>query len=248
MSDIREYWDKLAERGPDRSVMDHNDRLGHKIEYLTLVRDQAILSALKEMPCPARVLDFGCGSGNLSRMLSANDYNPVGVDISFELLGHTRDQPMADGLFVQYDGEQLPFPSNCFNACVTHEVLIHMVDDALIAQGLSEIMRVLKPGGVLIAVEQTRGKRVLSQEKMKLQRPAGELLRLFSAAGFYNKGKKIIRRGHFPLIYMVRCGLIPRGLFPFVAKIESLLGQIFKQPLFDYASMAFVAEKPRLKS
>jgi hypothetical protein len=38
MRNVREYWDKKADLGPDRSVMDHNDRRGHKIEYITFLR------------------------------------------------------------------------------------------------------------------------------------------------------------------------------------------------------------------
>ena len=205
------------------------------------------MEALKEIPPSESILDFGCGTGNLSRMLYGNGYNPIGVDISFELLRHAGKQDNDDCLFVQYDGEHLPFPSNYFSACVTHEVLIHMTDDVLLSQCLKEIIRVVKPGGLLIAVEQTRRKRVFKPKDMKLQRPEEELLQLLESAGFSNRENKIIRRGHFPLIYLIRYGLVPEVLFPYVGMVESFFGKVFKTPIFDYASMTFVAEKPFVK-
>jgi len=244
MRETHKYWDKMAERGPDRSVMDHNDRRGHKNKYLTYLRDHAILNYLKDAPPTAAILDFGCGTGNISRLLSNNGYSAVGVDISLELLKHTCYLNRNSGLFVQYDGEHLPFPSNSFNACVTHEVLIHLTDDDLLSQCLKEINRVIKPGGLLIAVEQTRRKRVFRPEERKVQRPAEEFLHLLKSAGFSNKENIIIRRGHFPLVYLIRYGLIPDTFFPYVGMLESFFGKVLKTPIFDYANMTFVAEKP----
>ena len=243
MGVTRKYWDEMAGRGPDRSVMDHNDRRGHKNKYLTYIRDNAIQNALKEIPAQTAILDFGCGTGNLLRMLCNRGYHPVGVDISFDLLRHACRFKKNDGLLVQYDGEHLPFPSNFFNACVTHEVLIHLTDDELLNQCLKEINRVLKPGGLFIAVEQTRRKRVFKKKDMKLQRSVEEFLHLLKSAGFSNRRNMIIRRGHFPLIYLIRYGLIPDVLFPYVGMLESFFGKVFKTPIFDYANMIFVAEK-----
>ena len=119
MNNIRKYWDEEAELGPDRSVIDRNDMRGNKIKYIKFLRDRAIYKALGSISPSARILDFGCGSGGLSKALDRERYRMVGVDISLNILKltheHTFNQPP---LFVQYDGKQLPFPSNSFDAFI----------------------------------------------------------------------------------------------------------------------------------
>lgn len=246
MKDSRRYWDEQAEYGPERSVIDPKDRRGYKNRYIASLRDRAILNVLKDIPRAARILDFGCGSGNLSRTLAERGYRPVGVDISFDLLKYTHGVGQ-NSLFVQFDGEHLPFPSNCFDACVTYVVLNYIVDTDLLFRGLAEIIRVLKPGGLLVAIEQTTRKRRFKSAEMKLQRPAEEFLQLFASDGFYNREHRIVRRGHFPLTYLIRYGLMPTTLFTSIGRVEGLLGKVFKKVCLDYADTMFIAEKQNTK-
>lgn len=243
MIESRAYWDKMARLGPDRAVIDPKDSRGYKNRYIIDLRDRAILDALSDIPKPARVLDFGCGSGNLSRRLAENGYQPVGVDISFELLRYTHRSGQ-NHLFVQYDSERLPFSSNCFDACVTFWVLNYLPDTDLFRKVLDEIYRVIRPGGLLVAIEQTGRKRRFKSYEMKVQRPAQEFLHLLAASGFRNRQYHIVRRGHFPLTYLIRYGLIPYTFFPKIGKMEAFLGELFREPRFDYADTIFVAEKP----
>lgn len=166
------------------------------------------------------------------------------MDISFNMLRHTIRHGGQRSLFVQYDGVHLPFPSNCFDACVTHWALIYLTDTALFCRTLKEIIRILKPGGRLIAVEQTCRKTTFNPEKMKKQRSTQEYLQLLEKAGLVNKSNCIIRRGHSPLIYLIRYGLIPSSLFPSIGKIDETFNKMFSRPYFDYADTLFVAEKP----
>jgi len=245
MRDVRMYWDEMARLGPDRAVIDPKDSWGYKNRYITDLRDRAILDALSDIPKPGRVLDFGCGSGNLSRTLADHAYRPVGVDISLNMLRyancHGFNQPT---LFVLYDGKHLPFSSNSFDACVTFWVLNYLTDTDLFFRTLEEILRVIKPGGILVAIEQTSRKIIFESEEMKLQRSAEEMLQLFEKAGFRVREKHIIRRGHFPLIYFIGYGLIPYSFFPKIGMMEAFLGKLFREPRFDYADTIFVAEKP----
>lgn len=95
-----------------------------------------------------RVLDAGCGRGFfLKYVTEMTPCRLVGVDLNFEhlqiALSHTGSQGAAVARSLV--GE-LPFPNNTFDKIIFSEVLEHLPDDVA---GLTEIKRVLRPGGVL---------------------------------------------------------------------------------------------------
>jgi SAM-dependent methyltransferase len=90
----------------------------------------------------ARLLDIACGSGYGVAMLSAGGW-VVGVDVDPGALRSARDA----GPVLAADGCRLPFPDAAFDAVVTLETIEHLQDrDAF----LSELLRVLAPGGSLV--------------------------------------------------------------------------------------------------
>jgi SAM-dependent methyltransferase len=245
IKESREYWDEMAQHGPDASVADPYDNRGSKNKYVDLIESQAILDALADIPPSARILDFGCGSGNISKKLDDIGYRPVGVDISFNLLKYThRHEFRGAVLFVQYDGRNLPHRAGSFDACVTNGVLQFVLDNGLLHRTLDDIFRVLKPGGRLVASDHTHRNSVYQPQKKKVMRSEKEIVELLSRSGFRIKESNVVRRGHFPWIYLIRYGLIPSFLLPYLGKIEILWGKLFGHPIFDYANTVIVAEKP----
>ncbi|MCG3765471.1 malonyl-[acyl-carrier protein] O-methyltransferase BioC [Vibrio cincinnatiensis] len=92
-----------------------------------------------------RILDLGCGTGYCSQVLQARGANVVCVDLSLAMLqqahqrcGHERMR------YLQADGEALPFSSAEFDA-VFSSLALQWCDN--LASPLTEIYRVLKPGG-----------------------------------------------------------------------------------------------------
>ena len=102
-----------------------------------------------------RVLDVGCGTGRHVLELSRTPGSYVGVDWSREDLRSARGwyqlsrrQGKAPGRIslMQGDGEHLPYGDGVFDRVLCTEVLEHVSNDRAV---LAELVRVLRPGGVL---------------------------------------------------------------------------------------------------
>jgi demethylmenaquinone methyltransferase / 2-methoxy-6-polyprenyl-1,4-benzoquinol methylase len=106
-----------------------------------------------------RILDVATGSGDLALAL-ARRVRPDGevwlTDINRSMLRRGRDRALDAGMLapaVQCDGERLPFPSGWFDAVTVAFGLRNMTHkDA----ALTEMTRVLKPGGRLVVLEFSR--------------------------------------------------------------------------------------------
>lgn len=109
-----------------------------------------------------RVLDVGCGTGatliDLKKMLGKNA-EVIGVEVVKLQVELANDKIKKNGVWAEalwYDGEHLPFPDASFDAIYTSDVLGHVKD---VRQWLSELNRVLRPGGTLaMFVESKLGK------------------------------------------------------------------------------------------
>jgi SAM-dependent methyltransferase len=87
-----------------------------------------------------RVLEIGSGPSNKTSAFLASRCSVVGVDISNEVL---HNEYLAEARV--YDGEEIPFESESFAACVSNYVLEHVVD---VRRHFREVGRVLQPHGV----------------------------------------------------------------------------------------------------
>jgi ubiquinone/menaquinone biosynthesis C-methylase UbiE len=97
---------------------------------------------------PKRILDFGCGGGWLSRILSSCNCEVVGIDISRSLISSAKKAaPKAS--FVVGDCMNLPFRDGTFDAVVSISALHHLD----LKKGLEQVRRVLKNRGLFILME-----------------------------------------------------------------------------------------------
>lgn len=95
---------------------------------------------------PARVLEVGCGMGQLAaRMNDELDAEVVAIDQSERMVELTR----ARGVDTRVgDAQALPFDDGEFDCAVAAWMLYHVPD---VGRALDEIARVLRPGGRLVA-------------------------------------------------------------------------------------------------
>jgi 2-polyprenyl-3-methyl-5-hydroxy-6-metoxy-1,4-benzoquinol methylase len=103
-----------------------------------------------------RVLDVGCGRGEILRhcaRLGANaygiDYAEVAVDLSQELIQSAGDPLPGQMGVYQADAKRLPFPSEWFDRVLMFDVVEHLYPWELDA-ATAEVRRVLKPGGMFV--------------------------------------------------------------------------------------------------
>lgn len=99
-----------------------------------------------------RALDFGCGTGRVAQALAGHFSECWGADISHEMLSHARSH--ATGInnlrFVQ-TGDGLEFFADAtFTFVYSSRVLQHVPSRQQVETYLSELVRVLKAGGVLV--------------------------------------------------------------------------------------------------
>jgi len=114
-----------------------------------------------------RVLDVGCGTGR-NLPLFRDGVVAIGLDPRLQLLDVARRRSPAAQLVVG-SAEALPFRDAAFDTIVSGLVFCSVPDPLL---GLSEVDRVLRPGGTLRMLEHVRSLRPLMARWQDLIQPA----------------------------------------------------------------------------
>ena len=111
-------------------------------EYL----EQIIPMALRELDGYARVLDVGCGEGQIARVLQSRTSVQsfvVGVDPTQGQVDVAVERSVGEQ-YLRSGADALPFPDGSFDAVLACLVFEHI--DAL-DEAISEVARILRPGG-----------------------------------------------------------------------------------------------------
>ena len=144
------YWGEHIHLGHYGSPPRRKDFLTAKIDF---VHEMAKWGGLDKLPSGTTLLDVGCGIGGSSRIL-AKDYgfDVTGVTISPQQVKRAQELT-PEGVsanFMVDDAMQLSFPDASFDVVWSVEAGPHMPDKAIFAR---ELIRVLKPGGVLVVAD-----------------------------------------------------------------------------------------------
>lgn len=123
------------------------DRFG-RTDYLV---SKELPNIISKYNVKSTILDFGCGAGLSTRFLKKLNYNCIGVDHNKKMLDFAKSNDPA-GLYVKSTDAGLPFENDSFDMVVSIFVLFEIPTLKKMITSLSEIARILKPGGVLIAV------------------------------------------------------------------------------------------------
>ena len=151
MSDEPEYAD------PDRYI----ELTAFKGEYRDLWWNPDFLGLMARrwrLGRVRRALDVGCGAGHWTRTIQAllpRDAEVVGVDREAKFLELARATAADRGTegrtrFEVAEAEALPFEDGSFDLVTCQTVLMHVADAGRV---ISEMIRVLEPGGLIVASE-----------------------------------------------------------------------------------------------
>lgn len=153
-------WDDLSRLDPYWAILsDPAKRFGRwdLEEFLESgrVEIESLMTSAAELGRPVRrgsALDFGCGTGRLTRALGRHFERCVGVDVSDEMVERARriNADAANCTFVVNAREDLRvFREGEFDLVYSRLVLQHVARRAAIRSYVTELVRVLAPGGLL---------------------------------------------------------------------------------------------------
>jgi SAM-dependent methyltransferase len=116
--------------------------------FPTGIGEKVAEAALEFIPPGARTLEIGVGTGRIARPLAARGVRLMGVDLSRKMMAELKRRVTESAPeLVEADATRLPLASACFDAALSVHVF-HLIPDWQAA--LSELRRVLKPGGVYL--------------------------------------------------------------------------------------------------
>jgi ubiquinone/menaquinone biosynthesis C-methylase UbiE len=162
---VQEYYEELWARLPDNLTPP----------------DQALRRrfALDNISAGERVLDLGCGAGDLAADLARAGAQVTAADVAQAALDRAgRRHPELELRLIDID-EPLPFTDGSFDAVWSSEVIEHVADTA---RWLSEVRRVLVPRGRVLLTTPSHGRlRLLAGGIERYSEPLGDHLHLYTA-------------------------------------------------------------------
>jgi methionine biosynthesis protein MetW len=109
-------------------------------------KESRIDVALKMLENGEKLLDVGCGNGNLG-YFAKNNYSKIyGIDLSDIALKTARKRGLI-AKKINVNDEKIPFSNNFFDAVVCLDVIEHVFEPRTLVE---EISRVIKKDGILI--------------------------------------------------------------------------------------------------
>lgn len=161
---MQEYYEQLWQRLPEELVLPEFER---RRRFLC-----------KEVRAGDRALDLGCGQGEFTAILARAGASAVGIEVAHAAISRARSRNSGlDFRWAPADGP-LPLEDNSFDLVWASEVIEHVADTS---SWLSEVRRVLAPGGRLLLTTPAHGRlRVALGGIERFSDPLGDHLHLYS--------------------------------------------------------------------
>ena len=246
-----------------REMMEHTYPILFRVEqsHWWHIGRRRILAGFVEEICRnvtdrrPRILDVGCGTGANLIMLSKYG-DAEGVDVSEDALAFCRERGL-DKVKLGA-GEELPYDDGTFDLVTALDVVEHMDDDLA---GLSEMQRVLRPGGRVLLFVPTFMflwglQDEVSNHRRRYRLP--QLRRVLEQAGFEVERTTYANITFFAPILLIRQLMRLTGIKTSsennitVSSLNGFLGRVFgaESTILRYVNLPFgvsglcVARKP----
>jgi ubiquinone/menaquinone biosynthesis C-methylase UbiE len=127
----------------------------HRVSGLHTIHQEMVEVA--GLSAGQRVLDVGCGTGNLLRSTGKRhrDVELAGVDPDLKMLARAERKLRRAGLKAKLDrgfAQELAFPDASFDV-IFSSLMLHHLDGPSRGEMLAEVRRVLRPGGLLVLAD-----------------------------------------------------------------------------------------------
>jgi ubiquinone/menaquinone biosynthesis C-methylase UbiE len=139
----REFTSEADPRTGYRSWSERYDEPGNPI----IAVEEPVVWSLVDSLAPGRALDAACGTGRHARHLVELGHEVLGVDLTPEMLSRAAAN-VPEANFLEADLRDIPAEDEYFDLVVCGLALAHLAD---LDTGVAELVRVLKPGGRLVA-------------------------------------------------------------------------------------------------
>ena len=131
---------------------ENHQRLCGSAEWAAQLQETVLARLCRDVDLGQRMLEIGPGPGAATGWLRHRVGSLTAIEIDPVAAGALRDRFAGTNVdIVTGDATQLPWPDGSFDTVTTHTMLHHVPTRRGQNQVLSEALRVLRPGGALLA-------------------------------------------------------------------------------------------------
>lgn len=145
---LTKYFELRAQASAGNSIV-ANGYANSPEDSTDILYNEIFIEISRRLPIneDSKVLDVGCGTGEILARLNRCCASAVGIDLSAEMVKIAQQKGLVAS---SYTGNDFPFPSSSFDIVIIYSVYINLPDLAIATHILEEAFRVVRKGGYIM--------------------------------------------------------------------------------------------------